>query len=157
MKQNTWPALALITLSTLAFSTSSAWARPHWGNHGAMWQQGISQLTTEQQTAVQKIHNDYYAQTRALRQQLMSKRYEYQALLTASTPDSAKITAIAKEMTSLNQALDEQRLKRDIALAQSGIPHGMGMGQGCGGHRGGYMAGGMGGGPGGSGPGGMGD
>ena len=98
-------------------------------------------MTTEQQATAQKIYDDYYSQTSALRQQLTSKRYEYNALLTASSPDTAKINAVAKEMEALNQSLDEQRVKRDVAMAQAGVPRGAGMGYGgCGGggnHRGG--------------------
>lgn len=44
-------------------------------------------------------------------------------------------------MEALNQSLDEQRVKRDVAMAQAGVPRGAGMGYGgCGGggnHRGG--------------------
>ncbi|ECW5299962.1 zinc resistance sensor/chaperone ZraP, partial [Salmonella enterica subsp. enterica serovar Heidelberg] len=115
----------------------------HWGNNDGMWQQGVSPLTTEQQATAQKIYDDYYTQTSALRQQLISKRYEYNALLTASSPDTAKINAVAKEMESLGQKLDEQRVKRDVAMAQAGIPRGAGMGYGgCGGYGGGYHRGG---------------
>ena len=64
---------------------------------------------------MQKLHNDYYAQTSALRQQLQSKRYEYNALLTAQKPDSGKIEAVAQEMEGLRQKLDQQRVKFDIA------------------------------------------
>ncbi len=103
---------------------------------------GGSPVTTEQQATAQKIYDDYYTQTSALRQQLISKRYEYNALLTASSPD-AKINAVAKEMESLGQKLDEQRVKRDVAMAQAGIPRGAGMGYGgCGGYGGGYHRGG---------------
>ncbi|MBS1207103.1 MAG: zraP [Proteobacteria bacterium] len=139
MKQNKQIGLALVAMALMAMGSTSALARDGWGNHGGMWQQGASTLTTEQQTAAQKIHDDYYTQTSALRQQLASKRYEYNALLTASTPDSNKINAVAKEMASLNQSLDESRVKRDLALAQAGVPRG-GMGySGCGG--GGHMGG----------------
>ncbi|STM08359.1 zinc resistance protein [Escherichia coli] len=95
-------------------------------------------LTSEQQTAWQKIHNDFYAQSSALQQQLVTKRYEYNALLAANPPDSSKINAVAKEMENLRQSLDELRVKRDIAMAEAGIPRGTGMGYGgCGG--GGHM------------------
>ncbi|KJT39710.1 zinc resistance protein, partial [Salmonella enterica subsp. enterica serovar Heidelberg str. RI-11-013374] len=44
---------------------------------------------------------------------------------------------------SLGQKLDEQRVKRDVAMAQAGIPRGAGMGYGgCGGYGGGYHRGG---------------
>lgn len=90
-------------------------ANHHWGNNNGMGNRGYSQLTQEQQATVQKLHNDYYAQTSALRQQLQSKRYEYNALLTAQKPDSGKIEAVAQEMEGLRQKLDQQRVKFDIA------------------------------------------
>ncbi|HBM0248612.1 zinc resistance sensor/chaperone ZraP [Salmonella sp. NW805] len=143
MKRNNKSAIALIALSLLALSSGAAFAGHHWGNNDGMWQQGGSSLTTEQQATAQKIYDDYYTQTSALRQQLISKRYEYNALLTASSPDTAKINAVAKEMESLGQKLDEQRVKRDVAMAQAGIPRGAGMGYGgCGGYGGGYHRGG---------------
>lgn len=143
MKRNNKSAIALIALSLLALSSGAAFAGHHWCNNDGMWQQGSSPLTTEQQATAQKIYDDYYTQTSALRQQLISKRYEYNALLTASSPDTAKINAVAKEMESLGQKLDEQRVKRDVAMAQAGIPRGAGMGYGgCGGYGGGYHRGG---------------
>ncbi|EAS8552996.1 zinc resistance sensor/chaperone ZraP [Salmonella enterica] len=143
MKRNNKSAIALIALSLLALSSGAAFAGHHWGNNDGMWQQGGSPLTTEQQATAQKIYDDYYTQTSALRQQLISKRYEYNALLTASSPDTAKINAVAKEMESLGQKLDEQRVKRDVAMAQAGIPRGAGMGYGgYGGYGGGYHRGG---------------
>lgn len=143
MKRNNKSAIALIALSLLALSSGAAFAGHHWGNNDGMWQQGGSPVTTEQQATAQKIYDDYYTQTSALRQQLISKRYEYNALLTASSPDTAKINAVAKEIESLGQKLDEQRVKRDVAMAQAGIPRGAGMGYGgCGGYGGGYHRGG---------------
>ncbi|WP_336222284.1 zinc resistance sensor/chaperone ZraP [Citrobacter amalonaticus] len=138
MKRNKKAGLALIALSLMVLGSSPALARHHWGNGDGMWQQNVGSLSAEQQAAVQKIHNDFYNQTNALRQQLMSKRYEYNALLATNPPDTAKINAVAKEMESLKQSLDEQRVKRDVAMAQAGVPGGMGMGYGgCGG--GGHM------------------
>ncbi|KNC88657.1 zinc resistance sensor/chaperone ZraP [Trabulsiella odontotermitis] len=145
MKRNKGYTLALIAVVALAFGSGVAQARPHWGNGYGMGGQGYSQLTPEQQTTLQKLHADHYAQTSALRQQLMSKRYEYNALLTASSPDSAKIEAVANEMVTLNQQLDQQRVKFDVALAQSGVPRAAGMGYGgCGGGMGMHRGGGMG-------------
>ena len=135
MKRNTKIALVMMALSAMAMGSTSAFAH---GGHG-MWQQNAAPLTSEQQTAWQKIHNDFYNQTNALRQQLMSKRYEYNALLATNPPDTAKINAVAKEMESLRQSLDEQRVKRDVAMAQAGVPGGMGMGYGGCGGRGGHM------------------
>lgn len=135
MKRNNKIGMALMALSLLALGSSPALARHHGDNQEGMWQQNASPLTAEQQRAAQKIYDDYNAQTSALRQQLTSKRYEYHALITATPPDSAKVNAVAKEMASLNQSLDEHRVKRDIALAEAGVPRGMGHG-GCGGGNG---------------------
>lgn len=139
MKRNNTAGLALIALSLMVLGSSPAMARNHWGNgDGGMRQQNVSALTTEQQAAAQKIDDDYDSQTRSLRQQLTSKQYEYNALLTASSPDSAKISAVAKEMASLRQSLNDQQVKRDIAMVEAGVPRGTGMGCGGGGyHRGG--------------------
>lgn len=140
MKRNHKFTLTLIALSALTFGSSSAWAGHHWNNGNGMGPQGYSQLTTEQQAAAQKLHSDFYEQTRALRQQLTSKRYEYNALLTADKPDSTKIESVAQEMEALGQKLAQQRVKFDVALAQAGIPRGEGMGRGgCGGGGRGHM------------------
>ena len=140
MKRNHKLTLTLIALAALTFGGSSAWAGHHWNNGNGVGPQGYSQLTTEQQATAQKLHSDFYEQTRALRQQLTSKRYEYNALLTADKPDSTKIESVAQEMEALGQKLAQQRVKFDVALAQAGIPRGEGMGRGgCGGGGRGHM------------------
>lgn len=144
MKRNSKLTLALLTLATLTLTSATALAGPHHWNNNAN-NGGYSQLTDAQQATAQKLHNDYYAQTSALRQQLTSKRYEYNALLTADKPDSAKIEAVAKEIETLNQNLAKQRVKLDVAMAEAGIPRHGGMGDGCQGgrHNGGGHMGGM--------------
>ncbi|HCT7898534.1 TPA: periplasmic heavy metal sensor [Enterobacter cloacae] len=135
------PMLALIALILPSFGSTSAIARPNWEKGGCIWQQNASLLTADQQTAVQKIRNDFYTQISTLRQQLMSRRYEYNALLTISPPDNTKISVVAKEMEALNKSMDELRVKRDIAMAEAGVPRGAGMNYGaCG--DGGYHRGG---------------
>ena len=62
MKRNTKIALVMMALSAMAMGSTSAFAH---GGHG-MWQQNAAPLTSEQQTAWQKIHNDFYAQSSAL-------------------------------------------------------------------------------------------
>lgn len=144
MKRNNKLPLALLAFATLTLTSGVALAGPHhWNNDSNNG--GYSQLTEAQQATVQKLRNDYYAQTNALRQQLTSKHYEYNALLTADKPDSAKIEAVAKEREALNQQLDQQRVKFDVAMAEAGIPRHGGMGYGCQGgqHNGGGHMGGM--------------
>lgn len=66
MKRNRTLPLALVTFAALTFASNAAWANHHWGNNNGMGNQGYSQLTQEQQATVQKLHNDYYAQTLSL-------------------------------------------------------------------------------------------
>lgn len=135
MKRNN--KLALIALTLMALGATPAMAQNHWGYGDGMHQWDSTPMTAEQQVTAQKIYDDYYSQTSALRQQLTSKRYEYNTLLTAGSPDTAKINAVAKEMEALNQSLGELRVKRDVAMAQADVPRGAGMGGGhhrCGGH-----------------------
>lgn len=129
MKLNTKTGLTLLVFSLMALSPGQALAH-HWGNGYRH-----SPVTAEQQAAAQKIYDDYWSRTSSLRQQLESKRYEYNALLSTSSPDSTRINTVAKEMETLRQSLNEQRVKRDVEMAQAGIPRGMG-GNGYG-HRGG--------------------
>lgn len=128
MKRNHIPGLTMLALLLLALGASPALARHPCWDDGHRGQQGDSTLTTEQQASAKKIDDEYGPQVRALRQQILSKRHEYHALLTAETPDSAKIEAVAKEVSTLNQSLDELLVKRDVALVQAGVPHGPGMG-----------------------------
>ena len=105
MKRNTKIALVMMALSAMAMGSTSAFAH---GGHG-MWQQNAAPLTSEQQTAWQKIHNDFYAQSSALQQQLVTKRYEYNALLAANPPDSSKINAVPTSPRIRNNLTDSCR------------------------------------------------
>lgn len=143
MKRNNNLPLTLLAVAAFTFTSGAALAGPHhWGNNSDNG--GYNQLTDAQRATAQKLHDDFYNQTSALRQQLTSKRYEYNALLTADKPDSAKIEGVAQEIETLRQKLDNQRVKFDVAMAQAGIPRHGGMGYGCqGGHNGGGHMGGM--------------
>jgi zinc resistance-associated protein len=135
MKRNKL-SLTLVALSLMVLSSPPVMARHHEGYGNGMWYHNASPLSADQQAAAQRITADYAGQTYALRQQLMAKRYEYNTLLTASAPDDAKINAVAKEVSSLEQSLNEQRVKRDILQAQAGIPRSIGVGyRGCDGSR----------------------
>lgn len=117
MKRNNNLAFALLTFAALAFTSGAALAGPHhWGNNSGNVG-GYSQLTDAQQATAQKLHNDFYNQTSALRQQIASKRYEYNALLTADKPDSAKIEGVAQEIETLQQKLDRSFSARSISLS----------------------------------------
>ncbi|MGF6192881.1 periplasmic heavy metal sensor [Serratia sp. 2723] len=111
------------------------------GNHQGMgYQHGNrANLTPEQQAVSQKAFDEFQLKTADLRQQLMSKQYEYQTLLTGKPLDEQKVLAVSKEITALRDNLYQQRVALDTDLAKAGVPmmgHGMsgaGMngGRGC--------------------------
>lgn len=101
-------------------------------NMGAQRGGHMANMTPEQQAASQKAFDEFQTKTADLRKQMMSKNYEYKALLTAGTVDDKKIEAVSKEISALRDQIAEQRVQLDIQLAKAGIPmmghRGMGMG-----------------------------
>jgi zinc resistance-associated protein len=100
---------------------------------GMGYQQGyMASLTPEQQAISQKAFGEFQLKTADLRQQLMSKQYEYKALLTSKPLDEQKVMAVSKEITALRDNLYQQRVALDTQLAKAGVPamgHRMGMGR----------------------------
>lgn len=97
------------------------------GNH----QGYIASLTPDQQATSQKAFDAFQLKTADLRQQMMSKQYEYQALLTSKPLDEQKVLAVSKEIAALRDNLYQQRVELDTQLAKAGVPamgHRMGMG-----------------------------
>lgn len=92
----------------------------------------MANMTAEQQAASQKAFDEFQTKTADLRKQMISKNYEYKALLTAGTVDDKKIEAVSKEISALRDQIAEQRVQLDIQLAKAGVPmtghRGMGMG-----------------------------
>lgn len=111
-------ALTVMTVVLLSTASTAALA---WHRGDTMRHPGSAAYTPAQQAAAQKISDDYDGATRTLHNQLMSEQYQYNALLTASSPDVAKINAVAKKMDALKTSLNAQRVKRDTAMAQAGL------------------------------------
>lgn len=139
---------AIISVAMLAGVSTTALAQN--GYHGNMGNaQGTHQgmgyqhgnranLTPEQQAVSQKAYDEFQLKTADLRQQLMSKQYEYRALMSGKPLDEQKVLAVSKEITALRDNLYQQRVALDTDLAKAGVPmmgHGMG-GTGMGGGRG---------------------
>lgn len=130
---------AMLSVVMLAGVSTTALAQN--GYHGNMTNaQGTHQgqgyqhgnranLTPEQQAVSQKAFDEFQLKTTDLRQQLMSKQYEYKALLTGKPLDEQKVLAVSKEITALRDNLYQQRVALDTDLAKAGVPmmgHGMG-------------------------------
>ncbi|VEJ53567.1 periplasmic heavy metal sensor [Pragia fontium] len=104
------------------------------GNHRGGY---MANMTPEQQATSQKAFDEFQTKTADLRQQMMSKQYEYKALLTSKTVDDKKVQAVSQEISALRDSIYQQRVAMDTQLAKSGIPMaGRHMGMGMGDHQG---------------------
>ncbi|KFK92184.1 MULTISPECIES: periplasmic heavy metal sensor [unclassified Serratia (in: enterobacteria)] len=136
MALNKFTLAALFSIATLAGFSHLAMAQngmngPN-SQRGMGYQQGyMASLTPEQQAISQKAFDEFQLKTADLRQQMMSKQYEYNALLTSKPLDEQKVLAVSKEITVLRDNLHQQRVALDTQLAKAGVPamgHHMGMG-----------------------------
>ncbi|MBP1000147.1 periplasmic heavy metal sensor [Serratia fonticola] len=123
--------LAGVSTTALAQNGNRANMTNAQGTHQGMGYQHGNRvnLTPEQQAVSQKAFDEFQLKTADLRQQLMSKQYEYQALLTSKPLDEQKVLAVSKEITALRDNLYQQRVALDTDLAKAGVPmmgHGMG-------------------------------
>jgi len=97
---------------------------------------GFQTLTPEKQAAAQKIYAAYYAQTNTMRQQLIAKQYELNALLYGGKADDKKVQELTKEISDLRAKLYEAQVDLQKQLAKADIPfmgggmYGYGMGPG---------------------------
>ncbi|MFC0228566.1 periplasmic heavy metal sensor [Serratia aquatilis] len=124
--------VVLIGLGNVAMAKNGNNGQGMPGSQGMGYHQGyMSALTPEQQAISQKAFSEFQLKTADLRQQMMSKQYEYQALLTSKPVDEQKVLAVSKEITTLRDNLYQQRVALDTDLAKAGVPamgHRMGMG-----------------------------
>jgi len=82
------------------------------GGPGQRWQHslGHENLTEEQRSQLQKLHQDFYDKTANLRIEVMSKRAELGILLNTSNPDAEKAKALQKEISDLKAQLAQEMI-----------------------------------------------
>ena len=105
---------------------------------------GMPMLSPEQQATVQKLNTEFFSATTSLRQQIMSKQAELNAQVNSTTPDTAKIETISKDLGALQGKLLVERAALNAKLTKEGLPaagHGMMGGMEMGGMMGGMMEG----------------
>lgn len=139
---------AALALGVAAIIGISGTAIAYPGNH-----MGGQALTQEQQAAAQEVYADYARQTAPLKQQLMMKRAELDALYYGQNTDSGKAQALYKEIADIQSKLYTADAELRQKLAAKGVPmggygmhHGAGMGGGQGMYHGNGRHGGYGGG-----------
>jgi len=147
----------LLAVPVIAWSQGWGWGGGHmmgnWGRGPGNYDQDdrgyASTLTREQQDRLTDLDRKFYDETRELRDKLWSKSAELNAALAETSPDTAKVTAIQKEVSDLRAKLDEKMVTYEIEARKVAPDNRYSGGYGYGRHmRGGYGRGGYGMGPG---------
>jgi Spy/CpxP family protein refolding chaperone len=68
-------------------------------------------LTDEQRTQLDELHQKFFDETAALRSQMAAKRSELNILMNTSNPDFEKAKALQKEITDLRGKVGQERIK----------------------------------------------
>ena len=112
------------------------------GGPGYCWRydRGDSNLTQEQQGALDQLNERFFKETDSLRKEIWAKSDELNNLLNAPDPDAEKAKALHKEIIDLRGKMAEKRL--DFSLEERKINpdarFGGGYGRGYGRHMKGY-------------------
>jgi zinc resistance-associated protein len=91
-------------------------------------------LTEEQKSQMDKLHQKFFDQTAPLRSQIAAKHSELNILMNTSNPDLEKAKALQKELTDLKGKMGQERInlyaeERKIdPNARFGMGYGRGMG-----------------------------
>jgi len=113
-------AIGLIGAMALSTATAFAWG-PGWGRgYGYGYGPGAAapNLSADQVAKLQKIQADRYAEAAKLRNDMLAKRLELQALFRAPVLDQVKIAAKQKEIAALQAQLNEKSLAARTAVAE---------------------------------------
>ena len=125
-------ATALAATPQRADTTAKTTETTATGYHGA----GMMSLSPEKQAIVKKLHEDFRNNTKATRQELISKRHELDAQLYSANPDENRIQSLIREISDLRAKLYSARITLKGKLIKEGVMlehkgHGMGRGAGC--------------------------
>jgi Spy/CpxP family protein refolding chaperone len=125
-------ALGMVAAVTLTAATVFAWGPGMGRGMGPGMGHGFGQgygaaaavpnLSADQAAKIQKIRSDRYAEAQTVRGEMYAKKVELQALFREPVLDQAKITAKQKEITALQNQLQEKRLAARTAVAETLTP-----------------------------------
>jgi Spy/CpxP family protein refolding chaperone len=134
--------IGMIGVMVLTAATAFAWGPGMGRGFGPGVGPGMADvnLSAEQVAQIQKIQSDRYAEMAPVRNEMVTKRTELQALFREPALDQAKIAATHKEITALQAQMQEKALAARMAVAEVLTPEqraqmpafgpGMGMGYG---------------------------
>jgi zinc resistance-associated protein len=112
MKKWTMITLGLLSVAAVA-TTAMAYGPgrgPGYGPLGGPGGQGINRLdlTTEQMAKINKLRESHFNETKALRDQMTTKRDALRKLWLEANPDQAKITAAQKELNVIRDQMQDK-------------------------------------------------
>jgi Spy/CpxP family protein refolding chaperone len=116
-------ALGLAMAVTLTAATVFAWGPGMGRGSGPGCDVAAApNLSAEQAAKIQKIQSDRYAEAAKVRSEMYAKKIELQGLFREPVLDQAKITAKQKEITALQNQLQEKGLAARTAVAETLTP-----------------------------------
>lgn len=137
MKKSLCGFLALAMLATGVIGFSGV-AEARGGRHNGYGPgYNYNNLTPEQQEKARKLHDEHYNSVAPIRQQMIVKQAELDALLINEKPDAKKVESLSRDLGELRGKMMNQRLALRDRLEKEGLP-GYGMGYHNGGRRGGW-------------------
>jgi len=126
--KRTMVALGLAAAVALTATTAFAWGPGSGHGMGMGYGAGqgygygpgaaVSTLSAEQVAQIQKIQSDRYAEMAPVRNEMITKRTELQALFREPALDQTKIAAKQKEMIALQAQMQEKALAARLAVAE---------------------------------------
>lgn len=82
---------------------------PYYGYQG-------SNLTDEQKARLKKIDDEYFRKTSSLHDEMRLKRAELNVLLNSEKPDEAKISDTQKQISSIRDRIDQERIRHQLSV-----------------------------------------
>ena len=129
MKTAGMSILAALMFSALAFAAPGQEKQGPAPYHGPRMGQWYDQLSTEQQEALQSIHDKYVDQMRDMRLQLKAKKAALRAQVLGSSPDQSQIDTLVSEINELRSKLFSAKVQMQMEKRANDLPvRGMYMG-----------------------------
>lgn len=84
---------------------------------------GYHSLSPEKQAKAQQLYADYYSKTITLRQQILAKQSELNALIYSGKEDEKKLQGLTKDIADLRSKIFEQQIALQRKLAKEDLPY----------------------------------
>jgi zinc resistance-associated protein len=118
-------SLALVAaLAVPLFANNPGWGwgtgyhmMGYWGGGPdccGLYGRGYGNLTEEQRSQLETLHQKFYDATAPLKDQIWGKSAELNALLASPNPDAEKAKALQKEISDLRAKLAQERINFEI-------------------------------------------